>query len=227
MIVLMAAAVIPPLALILYIYRLDSREKEPPALMKALFLGGVLMALPVALAEGILSWVAGAFAGYRTIYLLLENFIAVALVEEYGKYYILKKRSFDSPYFDYRFDGIVYGTAVSLGFAALENVLFILDGGLVTAIARALTSIPGHCIFGIYMGYYYGRAKSHEVKGDYAAMQTDLSYAVIVPVALHGLYDFLIASHHTGLFFLYAIILDIVAFRSVVRYAREDRPVGV
>ena len=155
------AALIPPLYLIRYIYKLDKIESEPRGLLVKLFILGALSTLPAMLLEIVFSAVTEGMtvSGSEIWYLLAENFIGVALMEECVKYLALRLGSWRHPAFDYRFDGIVYAVTTSLGFAALENILYAFSFGLGTTLFRAVTSIPGHAIFGIYMGYYYGMAK--------------------------------------------------------------------
>jgi RsiW-degrading membrane proteinase PrsW (M82 family) len=58
-------------------------------------------------------------------------------------------------------DGVVYGAVASLGFATLENILYVTPNGFAVAAARAFTAVPGHALLGVIMGYYVGRAKFH------------------------------------------------------------------
>lgn len=81
-------------------------------------------------------------------------------------------------------DGIVYGATASLGFATLENVLYVSDGGLHVAILRAFLAVPGHAFLGAIMGYYVSRAKF--TGGDRRPL---LVRALAIPILLHGLYD--------------------------------------
>ena len=84
--------------------------------------------------------------------LVLENFLAVALVEEACKRWVVLKFAWRSPAFDYRFDAVVYCVFAALGFAALENILYVAEYGFAVAVSRALLSVPGHCFFAVYMG---------------------------------------------------------------------------
>jgi RsiW-degrading membrane proteinase PrsW (M82 family) len=83
-------------------------------------------------------------------------------------------------------DGIVYAVCVSLGFAGLENILYVaLDENWASvAITRAIFAVPGHFCFGVMMGYFYSLAKfepQHRIR--YSAL------ALIVPIVAHGVYD--------------------------------------
>jgi UPF0716 family protein affecting phage T7 exclusion len=94
--------------------------------------------------------------------------------------YCARHREFTEP-----MDGVVYGAVASLGFATLENILYVGQNGFVTAAARAFTAVPGHALLGVIMGYYVGRAKFHSNE-----QQRANCMAYIVPIVLHGLYDY-------------------------------------
>ena len=227
---LIAAALIPPLLLMIYIYRLDKIEREPMPLIIRLFIFGALSVLVAGTLESILQAVllGGPFAySSTTLQRFVLYFIVVALVEEGVKWFVLRMGTWNSPAFDYRFDAIVYSVAVTLGFAALENVMYVMQYGFGNAIGRALTSIPGHCIFGIFMGYYYGMAKMCRIRGDMGRSRYYTIRSLLIPVILHGLYDFCATSENEYLvlfFFAYIIALDVVAFIKVRKFAREDQP---
>lgn len=223
---LLSVALLPAVVLLSYIYRLDTIEKEPWQLLLRLFLFGCLCALPASLLE---------WAGARAIsrvrdplsYMLLNAFAVVAVAEEGCKYAVLST-TWKHPAFDYRYDAIVYAVCVSLGFAALENVLYVMRYGFATGIFRAFTSVPGHCFFGVYMGYWFGNAK-------YAAYYSLGSagwkrfLAMIVPVILHGFYDFCCFMSGNFLFILlfygFLILFFIAAIRCVRMASACDVPV--
>ena len=227
---LILLAVIPPVFLLWKIYNLDKIEKEPRSLILRLFIFGAITVFPAMFIEIILSDHALAMVLSPTsiLYIAIENFIIVAGTEEFLKRFVLKRVTWNNPNFNYCFDGVVYAVASSLGFAALENIFYIVDTGISTAIMRAVLSIPGHCIFGIYMGYHYGLAKHCEHIGDEEGKSYHLRLSLITPVLLHGLYDFCLSTGYDILifvFFVYVIVLDVVAYRAIKRMASEDQPV--
>ncbi|MBR0373997.1 MAG: PrsW family intramembrane metalloprotease [Mogibacterium sp.] len=223
---LLILALAPPLVLLYRVYKLDKIEKEPPKLIAKLFLFGVLSTIPAAFAENFLiNGLVRVMSPYSYAFIFVENFFCVALVEELVKYVGLKLGSWKHPAFDYCFDGVVYAVTTSLGFAALENVLYVLQYGVSNALTRAVLSIPGHCIFGIFMGYYYGMAKYGAVHGFTAKSKQFLRLAIIVPMTLHGIYDFCLS---TGsdifiyIFLAYVVVLDIFAIRSIRKFSKSD-----
>ena len=186
LIIALSAALLPALLLWIYIWKKDPQPEPTRWLVKATA-WGVAICFPVALVEmaietsligsGIdLSSLTGAAA---------DAFIVAALPEESFKLLVLWLVLRKNPYFDEHFDGIVYAVCVGLGFAALENVFYVLDDEewLSVAIVRALLAVPGHYAFAILMGYYYSR---------YHFVDRSRRTAVcilLVPVLAHGIYD--------------------------------------
>ena len=135
--------------------------------------------------------------GGSTLRLVLENFLAVALVEEACKRWVVLKFAWNHPAFDYRFDAVVYCVFSALGFAALENILYVAEYGFAVAVSRALLSVPGHCFFAVYMGIYLGQAKMAEraMQRYYIELPDEtpgqyLRASLLVPTLLHGFWDF-------------------------------------
>ena len=229
MFLLSLAALLPPFYLMRYIYRQDKVEREPVGLVFRTVLFGVISIFPTMIVEGVLIGILNRAVPDTTILgLLLENMIGVALVEEFFKMQACKLSVWRNPEFNYTFDGIVYSVAAAIGFAAFENLMYVFDGGLATALARAITAIPGHTIFGIFMGMHLGIAKYQEVRGNRASASRHKRLALLVPMVLHGLYDFICSlNSEVGMviFFVGLIILDIIAIRNVKAFGANDTPI--
>lgn len=222
---LLAVAILPGLYLLRMVYNLDKIEKEPLDLLRKLFFGGVIALFPVIFCENLAgSIISMLFTPKTTLYNAVEFFLGVALVEEGFKYYFLKKYTWKHPAFDYRFDAVVYAVCVSMGFAVIENIFYVLEHGLEVGIMRAFTSIPGHGMFAIYMGLYYGLAKLYEKRGYWNRVQGELRKALWVPVLLHGFYDFCLAddAEMVGVFFLFISIMYYRTYSNLKKFARED-----
>ncbi len=227
MMILIAAAVIPALILLVRIYRLDRLEPESAGLLLELVALGVFSTLLASLSEQLGDFVLAWFLPEQSLaYSVLLYFGVVAFSEEGFKYLLLKNRTWRSPYFNCQFDGVVYATFVSLGFALWENIGYVLRYGFATALARAVTAIPGHACFGVFMGVWYGVAKRQAIAGSEAASRRSRIFAVLVPAFLHGLYDY-IATQQTQelspVFAVFVAMLFLAAYRLAVRTARRDR----
>lgn len=226
---LLTLAVLPGFLLIRFVYQLDSIEKEPTELLTKLVFVGAAACVPAIvlelIAEGLLDFF---FPMESIIYYFFEAFLGIALIEELCKLYVLKKYTWTHPAFNFRFDAIVYAVCVSMGFAILENIFYCMEGGIDTAFARAITSIPGHGVFGVFMGIYYGQAK--ELLHMRRRFDKDhcLHQALIVPALLHGFYDFCLLSQEDEfiiVFLLFVAVLFYNTYKKIKQLAREDRQI--
>ena len=158
--ILLAVAIIPAVYLLIQVYRQDKLEKESPQLLFRLVLQGIFATFGAILTEtigdAVMDGVAGGSKGL--LYHLIYFMIVVALSEEGFKYILLKKVTWNSPEFNCQFDGVIYAAFVGLGFALWENISYVFSYGLAVAVVRAITAVPAHCCFGIFMGVYYGLA---------------------------------------------------------------------
>ncbi len=220
-ILLVCAALIPAIALCIYVYKKDRVEKEPIGLLLGLLVLGALSCYPAAELEGVVGgWIRDIFVPYGRvengvlhlsstmfkIYSAVRYFLCVGLIEEGIKFLILYMVTKDNKNFNCLFDGMIYAIFVSLGFAALENVFYVLRYGWQTAIARAYLSVPGHMFFAVLMGYYYSRwhmyklAKKQELQlkqlglipldaKEFSGVGS-IIMALLLPIAVHGFYDF-------------------------------------
>ncbi len=231
MLIYFIAAVGPAAALMFYIYKKDNVEKEPTRLLLKLAAFGALSGIAAMVLENIADPVIQ--AAYDPVYepfgyAVADSFIGVALMEEIAKYLFLKWGSWKSPEFNYRFDGIVYAVCVSLGFAALENLMYVVGFGLEIAPYRAVLSIPGHMSFGVVMGYFYGRARHWSNWGDARMSRLDRFLGVAMATLMHGFYDCCLTLESDlaiVVFVLFVAALFITVFTMVKRESRQDEPI--
>ena len=162
-IILIVLAVAPAVGLVLYIYRLDKLEQEPPRLILRLVVMGIVSTFLAVITERIGMTAIDLSVGADTLLgRILLYFVVVGLSEEGFKYLVLKFTTWRNQEFNCKFDGVVYAVSVSLGFALWENIQYVLAYGFSTALLRAVTAIPGHACFGVIMGGWYGLAKRKE-----------------------------------------------------------------
>ena len=222
---LILAALIPPLVLMGVIYRMDKIEREPPRMMMGLFFKGLLGMFPILILELLAAQFVDFFSWSYLGYLFLSYFCIPGFIEEGVKYRVLKKNTWNDPNFNFRFDAVVYSVFVSLGFAAVENVMYVLTNGFSTAVLRAIFSIPGHAMFGVVMGVGVGTAKWMETMGQRQQAQALLRKAWLTAAVLHGFYDFLLVGFG-WIFYPYFIGLVIYVVRLLRKSAREDGPLS-
>ena len=225
--VLIAAAVIPAVVLLVYVYKADRLEKEPGSLLALLIFQGIISTSLAVYTERIgAKLLSGVVSTNTVLFQVLFNFLVVGLSEEGFKFLLLKRRTWNSPHFNCQFDGVVYAVFVSLGFALWENIDYVILYGLNTALVRAVTAIPGHACFGVFMGAWYGLAKAHERHGHAQYSKISLRLALICPVLLHGLYDFIAVMDQTDTaryFIGFIAIMFIAAYLMIRRLSRKDR----
>jgi RsiW-degrading membrane proteinase PrsW (M82 family) len=156
--ILLALALAPGVAIGVYIYLKDHHEREPVGLLIRSFFFGVLSIFVTLL----ISQVIGLFVTIDETSVsdqAVSAFLIVALVEEFSKFIFVRGILYNNKHFNEPFDGIVYSVMVGMGFATFENILYVVDGGIGTALLRMLTAVPAHATFAVLMGYYLGKSK--------------------------------------------------------------------
>ncbi len=226
---LVAAAVIPAVVLLRYVYLHDTVEKEPPALLWKLAILGALSGIVAGVLEMLgSSALSGVVNADSEIYSMLYAFLIVAVAEEGVKFLVLKSCTWRNSAFNYRYDGIVYAVFVSLGFAILENIGYVFSYGLGVAFSRALLAIPAHAGFAVFMGSFYGRAKVFEAYGMHGKSVANQWTGYIIAVLLHGFYDACAMSGSNLsvlVFFGFVIAMDVVVIRMVKHESRTDEQI--
>lgn len=220
---LFAVATVPGILILFFVYFKDPVEKEPLKLLLSLFALGCVSTVPAIILELIGSTVLFDGGSPTTLLgIILDNFIVVALVEELCKFIFLRLKTWKSPEFNYLFDGIVYAVFVSLGFAVLENIFYVFEFGIETGIARAFTSLPGHTVFAVFMGFFYAHAKLEQIKGNNAGVKQNLALAVVVPTLAHGAYDFLATLESDVAFLLFLVLITVMFITGLRLIFRES-----
>lgn len=221
-----AAAVIPAVILLIKVYKADRLEREPVGLIISLVILGAFSTTIAGIIEqtgiGVLK---NLFRENTVIYNALLYFIVVAFAEEGSKYILLKKRTWKSPHFNCTFDGVVYSVSVSLGFALWENIGYVMQYGFSTALIRAVTAVPGHACFGVFMGVWYGAAKRWNNRGELSKSSFSRKKALLIPALMHGTYDFLTTlsgSFGSFIWLAFIIVLFIAAYNRVRISSRND-----
>lgn len=185
---ILSIALLPIAILVYYIYHKDKKSPEPTGKLVKAFLFGVL-SVPISFGISIPLGIIGVYPVEATSILgsISTAFFGAAIPEEIAKFFMLWLLLRKNRYFDEKMDGIVYAVCVSLGFAALENIMYLFSNAesyLSVGIARAIFAIPGHFCFGILMGYYYSLAKFYP-----KTPKKNKALILVAPIVVHGLYD--------------------------------------
>ena len=178
-------AIAPGVAISAYIIFKDEYNREPRKHLIISFLLGALSIIPAMLLELPISFTEQSLFFQSTLGNALKAYFMVALPEEACKYFMLKKYAYRQPEYDEPFDGIVYAVMVGMGFATVENIIYVYEYGVATGVVRMFLAVPAHATFAIIMGYFMGKAKFSQKRETYLLL-AGLFWAV----AFHGSYDF-------------------------------------
>lgn len=184
---MITAALLPAILLLLYIWKKDPQKEPTKWLAKAVF-WGMMTCIPVAFVElGIMYLLFGGDSEPTTLFgTIVQAFLVAAIPEEAVKLLALWLVLRKNPFFDEHVDGIVYAVCVGLGFAAVENIFYVIseeEHWMGVAVARSLLAVPGHYAFAVLMGYYYSLYHFVDRSPKTAAC------ILLVPVLAHGIYD--------------------------------------
>ncbi len=201
MLIILSAGIAPGLALLSYFYLKDQYGSEPVAVVTRTFMFGAVLVLPLMFLQYVVeteNWVVNDF---------FMAFIATGFTEEFFKWFILMYTIYHHVSFDEPYDGIVYGSAVSLGFATVENVFYLIANGVGDALGRALLPVSSHALFGVIMGYYISRNKFSKERTNLF-----LVLALIIPVILHGFYDYILLSEANWIYYITPFMIFLWSF---------------
>lgn len=203
MIDLIVSAVIPPLLVAFFIYRNDIYEIEPHKLLLSTFFIGFAIIIPMIILELISTEIIQN--------LLLYSIIGIALVEEGLKYLVLIFYNYPKDDFNEPYDGIIYSVMLTMGFALVENIMYVVgDGESAVALTRMILTIPMHATCGVVMGYFLGKAKM-EIDNK----NQKLILAILLPTLIHGLYNYFLFIELPGLSILIVIFGVIYALKAI------------
>lgn len=211
-------AIAPVLAFLTFIYFRDKYEKEPLGMILRGFIFGAVIIIPVAFIEGVLIKAGTSLPTIQKA--AWDGFIVAGFTEELFKFLIVLLLFFRNRNFNERFDGIVYAVSVSLGFAGIENVMYVFQHGVVTGALRAVTAVPAHMIMGIVMGFYLGLARFIPAK-----RTKYLILSLLMPILVHGFYDFVLMSKHPLLLTIFIPLMGFywwIALREINKHQQDS-----
>jgi len=184
-------AITPALIIIGGIYLSDRYDREPLNLLILTYVFGALSVIPSIIVEELLMKI-NIFPGvYGSLY---TAFVVAGFTEEYFKRLVVLKLPYNTKYFNEKLDGIVYSVFSTMGFATVENIVYVVyryTNNPYIGLYRGIFSVPAHGVFGITMGYYLSLAKFDT---DEKRAKKNLRRSLYMPIILHGVFDFILMS---------------------------------
>nr|WGE05570.1 glutamic-type intramembrane protease PrsW [Bacillus subtilis] len=215
MFAIISAGIAPSIALLSYFYLKDQYDNEPVHMVLRSFFLGVVLVFPIMFIQYVLE---KENVGGGSFFV---SFLSSGFLEESLKWFILMISVYPHAHFDEHYDGIVYGTSVSLGFATLENILYLIGHGVEHAFVRALLPVSCHALIGVIMGFYLGKAR---FSADKARVKW-LILSLVVPSLLHGSYDFILTALSNWIYYMLPFMVFLWWFG--LRKAKKARSVNM
>ncbi|MBA4057172.1 MAG: PrsW family intramembrane metalloprotease [Marivirga sp.] len=218
---LLSLALAPGAAIVLYIYLKDKHEREPLGLLLISFVYGglsTIVTLIVSLPVNMLILT----KEEDVIQQFFNAFFKVALIEEFSKFIFVRFVLYNNKNFNEPFDGIVYSVMVSMGFAMVENIVYVFQYGFATGVLRMFTAVPAHAAFAVLMGFFLGKAKFTHRKELYFS-----AIALFAPTLFHGSYDYFWFISFVPGIWIGAIISLVICFilsRQAIRLHQQASP---
>lgn len=228
--IILFLAFFPILLISILVYNKD-KNKEPIHLLLSFFVLGIISCFIVMLLSTVLAKFAPFMQMKRQdmdfINILLYSFIGIALLEEISKWIFVYFKGYKHKEFEETYDIIIYSIFVSLGFAFFENCLYIINTNtkILSIILRALYSIPGHTCNAIFMGYYLSMAKQNQYQNNKKIEKKYLIFSIIIPILLHGVYDFCVLSGYKILiitFLIFTIFLYTISLKRIQKVSKDN-----
>jgi protease PrsW len=202
------------------IYRWDKYEPEPKSLVIRTFFLGFAIAIPVAIIESVLypkSLTAAPVSLAASFYVA---FIVAGLTEESGKFFVVRASMYKSRYFEEPSDGLIYSAAAALGFASLENIVYLFSFGWEIILVRGLFSNLAHVLFSSLWGYPLALHKLGIIKSP-----SIIWLGWLAAIIAHGVFDFLLFTDSQVSFLVIPIFVGmVVLFVLMMRHANRISP---
>ena len=210
------------------IYHLD-KDKEPKKLLILMFFMGMLSCLVALNITNLIEFFLPFFKcesvlkSNSYVMLFAYSFLVVGLVEEFSKWLFNISTGWNNKEFNQLYDAIVYAVFISLGFATLENIVYVTTENLWIGLIRAVVSVPGHAFFGVTMGYYIGFSKLAYYYNYEKLSKKNMYKSILFPALLHGVFDFCLLSGNIlfiVVFIVFLINLYIYGIKKIRKFSK-------
>jgi RsiW-degrading membrane proteinase PrsW (M82 family) len=220
----LSLALTPIIIIVIFIYFQDKYEKEPIRFLLLTFFLGAISVIPAIVIETAYEELFNFTRGVNLIRTILYSYIGVGLTEEFCKFIVLRWIIYKNKHFNEPMDGVVYAVMVSMGFAAIENTVYVLTSHdpITTAIYRSLTAVPAHASFAVIMGLYVGLAR-FSVKRKRTKL---LTYSIVGSAFAHGTYNvfLFVECYYCPIFTFIALIISIIISLRIISRFKKISP---
>ncbi len=222
-------AITPAIVIVLGLYLSDRHDREPFKILVLTYLLGALSVIPIIIVEEMLLM----FNVFTDVlYALYTSFIVAGLTEEFFKRLVVLKFPYRTKYFNEKLDGIIYSVFASMGFATVENIVYVVyryANNPHVGLYRGIFSVPAHAVFAITMGYYLSLSR---YDSDERRKRINLRRSLYMPILLHGTFNFILMSNIpqlTMLFVPYVIYIWWINQKKLSKflYDSKNRVIGI
>ena len=221
--ILLGIAILPVFLIGKYVYKKDV-DKEPIKMVRRVFILGCISVIPALVFEMTFEHYFPSKYMVTDFEIFLSVFIGIALIEEFCKWFMVMFSVYQDKEYNDFYDGIVYCVFSALGFACIENILYVFKFGIGTGLLRAVLSVPSHVCDGIIMGYFLSCAK-RESKKSKILESIYIVCSVIFPFLIHGMYDYFITIGDTSsvaAFFILVVLIYIICIYLISKVSKND-----
>ena len=216
-------AIIPAVLIVLAMYLSDRHDREPLKLLIITFVLGALVVIPAIIVEEILL-IFNIFPGVLGAF--YNAFIVAGFTEEFFKRLVVLKYPYKTKFFNEKLDGIVYCVFATMGFATVENIIYVVyryTNNPFIGLYRGIFSVPAHAVFGITMGYYLSLARFDT---NLERKKINMRKSLYMPLLMHGMFDFILMAEIpqlTLLFVPYTIFLWVLNQRKLSNFLYDSK----
>jgi len=218
-----------PVGLICWHISNKAHNSEPVGMLILLFVLGCVSCIPAAVMEVFFSGIIGFEPTTDTniIATFIHTFFGVAFIEEVVKWVSCYLVGFNNKAFDKAYDMIIYAVFTALGFAFLEDILYIFgsENAIAVAVMRAVISIPGHACFAIIMGYYLSLVRYYANFKNRGKEILYTLFSILIPSFIHAIFDTLLIKEnfiYTLLFFVFIIAVNLLCFMNANKLYKKN-----
>lgn len=180
-------SLLPSIFWLLIVRFIDQKNPEPIKEVVKIFFWGMIIVLPAFILVQGAKFLLGKFELPQILNIIILSFVIDGLIEEYAKYTILRNKIYKREIFNEPLDGLVYGVTTAMGFAFVENFLYLLFSKPELIIVRFTTPTLMHALAGGIIGYHLAMAKFKNVSKTKRRLY--IFIGLLLAILFHGFYN--------------------------------------